>query len=879
MSESFPLGAWQAECPHQLIASNTMALTLVKLFLRSWRFNWLRTLGLICVIALGTSVYLAVDAGNRVAIKSFSEFTDSLAGKDSFTIKAEIGRLSTADLETLQEELRDYEVYIVPRIEVLAVLENDQSSKLSRKFYTIYGLDILSLISFWSQEGRLSLDGQSVEDSPIFSFLDKENTFLSRESDAFAGRDTHNFSIGSQMVELSQDLKLSEMLPEFVPSNVIIMEYEKITGLTELNNQWDAFDVILPRWIRVDFDQLSSSMEVLAAERNWLVTNPEERQEAGAQLTESFRYNLKALSLLSLFVTVMIVFQAMDVAVTKRTREISILYSLGLSPARMRFALFCEVLILGLIGSLMGVFTGVYLAGLSAGVVNKTVSVLYYFSNSEVSLSYDLILESLVFGLMISALGSLFPILAAGKVPKIQCLKNGIQSSEISTKFYPWIAVFFIVTSVVLLKLPTIEMANGHQVPIGGYLMCLFLILGISLISVSITKFLSQKASVIFQGNLVPFIGVSQLRRLLSRHALAITSIVLSVGMTVSIIVLIASFEKTVEEWLDRVLLADVFVRPKTSTHYANSVTLSNSQVMKIVQNDGIEFHGKIYSTKAIIEDEEEKLIGYDVDYLKRVDQLSWMHKPDDLYRLKEQNYAIISESFSSRKNLDVGMHLRIEAKAGEVFLKVLGIYREYGNERGSVGVGMDTYRYISGKQVLEPEALAIHLKEGYESDLWAQNVGAYFQALDVMSYNSLREESLAIFKNVFSVTYALKFIGIFVACGGLASMMFSLIMERHSEIFALRRIGFRNSQIRNIFMIESGMLSFVGSVFGILLGCIMGCILVLVINKQAFGWTLDMSYPFLSIISVGLLVFLSGQFTVFFISRWINELQMKNEE
>ena len=82
------------------------------------------------------------------------------------------------------------------------------------------------------------------------------------------------------------------------------------------------------------------------------------------------------------------------------------------------------------------------------------------------------------------------------------------------------------------------------------------------------------------------------------------------------------------------------------------------------------------------------------------------------------------------------------------------------------------------------------------------------------------------------------------VALLGLFNTLISLILERKREIGILRFIGGFREQVKRMVLIEAGILGFIGSMMGLAAGGIVSYILIFVINKQSFGWTIQIHYP-----------------------------------
>ena len=86
-------------------------------------------------------------------------------------------------------------------------------------------------------------------------------------------------------------------------------------------------------------------------------------------------------------------------------------------------------------------------------------------------------------------------------------------------------------------------------------------------------------------------------------------------------------------------------------------------------------------------------------------------------------------------------------------------------------------------------------------------------------------EQIIATFSSILNVITAvvilIAFISIFVAAVNIINTMYTSILERTKEIGIFKAIGSKNRDILLIFVIESGILSLVGGVLGVILGYI----------------------------------------------------------
>ena len=65
--------------------------------------------------------------------------------------------------------------------------------------------------------------------------------------------------------------------------------------------------------------------------------------------------------------------------------------------------------------------------------------------------------------------------------------------------------------------------------------------------------------------------------------------------------------------------------------------------------------------------------------------------------------------------------------------------------------------------------------------------------------------------------------------------------MERERELALLQALGASRGQIMGMVLVESGLASLLSYILGALSGSVLALLLILVINKQAFGWTIHL--------------------------------------
>jgi putative ABC transport system permease protein len=113
-----------------------------------------------------------------------------------------------------------------------------------------------------------------------------------------------------------------------------------------------------------------------------------------------------------------------------------------------------------------------------------------------------------------------------------------------------------------------------------------------------------------------------------------------------------------------------------------------------------------------------------------------------------------------------------------------------------------------------------------------------------VIRNHELRKEILDIFDRSFVLTYVLEAIAVLVAVLGIVNTLVTAVLERRREFAALRAIGASRRQVERLVLWEAAYLGLIGAALGVVGGLLLALLLIHVINKQSFGWTIQMTVP-----------------------------------
>ncbi len=840
-----------------------------------WR-HWCRepamTAMLVGILALGVAVFLAVRLANKAAVSGFGLFTESVSGESDFLLRPRAGYLDEGRLRELRALAGAAPVGFFPVLESSGALAGNPEGSLLR----FVGTDLVALQNVASGAGSNGVEGDKGES--LFARRDGEVSPLGKTRSIFSGRAfavrqglKEGGSVALLVNDRTVDLTLAGILPEdpnraAVPDNLVLMDLPGLQALADQAGKLSRIEIRFPGGS--DRDRILAAaagrLRDYASEHDLILESPEDRKSSVTQMSAAFRLNLTILSGLALLVGIYLIMQAMEAAVVKRRAEIAILRSLGATPEQIRKAWFLEGMILGLIGSLAGVFLGRLLAVGLVGAISKTVNTIYYETTSAaVTLHWGEVLFSLLFGVVASVVAGIIPAREAAMTPPAQAMRQGTQGGGLHLLRRWPLGLGFLVIAGVLAYLPPVVLPGGTVVPLGGYLAAMALVLSASILMGLLFR---PVARLLGLGNTDPMrrYAGSQLRRPEGRHRLTAAGLSVAIGMSAAMAILVASFETTLTSWIQQLLKADLYVAAAGTSSVANSNFISARSWKRIELMPGVAGADKLRRYTISLEGKDVFLGGAEYnDDAERFLQLIWIVRPPhtgpDALAVSDngETPAWVSESFARRFGVSPGDEMELPTPAGKKSVRISGVYAEYGNETGTILVGRDqTSRWFADESLSN---MAIYVEEGADVERLLEAIRVEFPGLVARTNERLRSESIRIFHQTFAVTYALEAIAVIIAVTGLGLALAGLLLERRQELATLRSLGATRRAIARASLWEGMGLALIGLAGGYVLSLLLGWILIHVINPQSFGWTLQYRVPWASFAALAAVTLISA--------------------
>ncbi len=816
--------------------------------LRDLVMNRARVALAISGIALGVSVVVAVQLANDRAIGSFNDSLRVMAGQADLEITANGLPLS----EIILREL----AWVWDYGSMSAIVEG--RTVINRESIQIFGVDLLSEQAFRSYvlNDSTELTQRITREEFISLLADPQQAIL---TGALAER--LGLEKGSSFPLVTGDRRLqftvgavlgNDGVARAFSGNVIFLDIAAAQLALRKIGYLDRIDVQVRD--RQDLDSVRMRIQALLP-ATAVVDVPESAAVQNEKLVRAFRYNLTALSYISLIVGVILIYTTLTIAVVRRRTEIGILRTMGAGRQTIAALFLTEAACMGLIGTAIGIVFGELMSRTAGALVTRTIEELYTgiaAAGSGDVAAPGFYAGTMALGILLSIVSGLAPALRATGVSPISVVREGRAfAGRVGGARLTRLTRSLAVAGGAVIAVAAVLGLQGpiFGFPFLGYAAALLLIVGFGLLTPVLSRLLlavvspALKAAIPIEGRL----ATQSMQSSLGRIATAVLSLAIAVAMLVSVVTMVSSFRDTVIVWINQTLRADLYIRagaagsndwnnpfdPATVEALAG---LSSVEAIDRFRGRPLDFNG----TSIVLAAGEFQVMGRHGNLLF----IDGRSAADVAPRMLNQNRVIVSEPFALKQGLGKGDMVMLPTAEGIQPFEIEAEFYDYSNDRGLVVMDRSTYlRLFHDTSVTN---IATYLKTGEDPVEARRQIASALPAaeLRVVMNADLKQQVLRAFDQTFQVTYALEAIAMIIAILGITNTLSALILERRPEFAMLRFVGADRRQLRNMVVLESGLIGLLGAVVGLALGIAMSVVLVFVINKQSFGWTIQFVLP-----------------------------------
>ena len=584
------------------------------------------------------------------------------------------------------------------------------------------------------------------------------------------------------------------------------------------------------------------------------VTDADAQSRQAVDMTRAYRVNLNMLALVALFTGSFLVFATQALTIVQRRGEIAILRVLGLTRGGVMRILLTESVLIGAVGSALGLAAGFALASFALQRFGGDLGA-GYFSGGTTELQHDpLVLAGyFVLGIAAAVGGCALPAWVAASSDPAPALKaaSALESAGAARPHWPGFALLAL--AVPLALLPAIT-----DLPLGGYAAVAALLAGALWLAPVVAQFLLQRLP--SPRDAVALIAVQQLRGANSQLGISISAIVVSFSLMAAMLIMIGSFRGSLEDWLRDILPADAYLRAGGAgqTGFLDASALRAVAALPAVARvSGVRIEElRLGSGRVPI-----TLLARDFDPAVREAPPLLAGRPVSLR--SDLPPVWISESAADLYGWSAGNEIELPLAGRDVRFAIAGVWRDYTRQNGTLLI--ERARYVAATGDERVNDVWVWLGAGKTvSMLSGELKGALGGAglVDVRNAASIRDASLALFDRTFAVTYVLEAVAVLIGLFGISVGFSSQVLARRAEFGMLRHVGVTRGQIAALLGIEGLLAGGIGVAYGLVTGTAISMVLIHVINRQSFHLSMDLHLPVLPLVLLSIVLVLAATAT-----------------
>ncbi|MEU1267877.1 FtsX-like permease family protein [Streptomyces sp. NPDC005799] len=574
--------------------------------------------------------------------------------------------------------------------------------------------------------------------------------------------------------------------------------------------------------------QLKRRVTAVTGTRDYDVrTAGEQAKSSAAQLggfLDVIKYVMLGFAGIAVLVGVFLIVNTFSMLIAQRTRELGLLRALGADRRQVRRSVLTEAVLLGLVGSTLGLAAGI---GLAAGLIKLMATFGMNLTTAEMVVGWATPVAAYVVGVGVTFVAAYLPARRAAGVSPMAALAD----AEVAGVGRP-LKVRAVAGSVVgVLGVAALAgCAASSKTASAASLLGLGVVL--TLIATVIAGPLLVRPMIRVLGGAFPALfgsvgRMSQRNALRNPRRTGATAAALMVGLALvgGMSVASASMSKSFDRQIDKTLGADFMVQNSNFMPFNQEIT------DKVRATDGVRLVVRERFTAVAVRLPDGKRVettaaGFD----PRLDDVAHItYTQGDTASALADGGIAMDAKFADDHHVRLGSVLAVEFPGRQTTRVRVGALT---NQEGSSGFGTQgglyfgiatVEKYVPGGQ---DTVLYVDKAAGTSADQLRRNLETTLkpypqvQVRDQADYKKLIHDQIAV---LLYLVYALLGLAIIIAVLGVVNTLALSVVERTREIGLLRAIGLARRQLRRMIRLESVVIAVFGAVLGLALGLVWG--------------------------------------------------------
>ncbi|AEP70923.1 ABC-type antimicrobial peptide transport system [Corynebacterium pseudotuberculosis 42/02-A] len=577
-------------------------------------------------------------------------------------------------------------------------------------------------------------------------------------------------------------------------------------------------------------------------------TYPQYKVDTGSAIAEQItgsikkalsfvNYFLVAFGLIALLVGTFIIANTFSMIVAQRLKEFALLRALGVSKKQLTRSVVFEAIIIGLVGSIIGIFGGIGLVRLIQFVMAKFGMEI---PAAGLGLTVTSVLLPLALGTIVTVVSAWAPARRAGAVRPVEAIRSTETASESSLKLRTIVGVIGIGLGIAAALVGIFaEDAATKTRAISVGVGALFVIVGVFAASPAMSIPLVGALGRVLGA---PFGAVGKLsatnsRRNPRRTATTAFALTLGVALVTTIGMLSATMKSSISDLVTSEVKAEFILSGPQGGHFPVPAEAEE----KVRETEGVGSVTSMGFAPVTLGSEELDVVSHPRGTALvngKIDDVVNAKGVEGSLDLTAADRVVAKKSYLEAHNLKIGdqVPLRLEDGTEIAHATIVGSF----SESKILGDVIASSKTIEGKNVLSTISVLFVNGDGTKTtDELRDGLNKAVEDFLVVRVQTSKEyagEQASVVTQMMNILYALLGLAVVIAIIGIINTLALNVIERRQEIGMLRAVGTQRRQIRTMISIESVQIALYGAVLGIVIGLGLGWAFLKVLSSQGLG-------------------------------------------
>ena len=527
----------------------------------------------------------------------------------------------------------------------------------------------------------------------------------------------------------------------------------------------------------------------------------------------------------ALLVGAIIIFNTFGITVTQRTREFALVQAVGADSRQVVRAVLLEAVIIGVIGSALGVVVGVVGA---RGLRELLVLVNLPLPSTALQLAPRTIVVGMTIGIIVTLIAAVGPALRAARRAPVDALRHasaGGPKGVSTARLILGSLVTGLATSTLIGT--ALERIGMIGLAIGATALTLGVVLLSPALAAPLTAVIGAPIRLLrrIPGRLARANAV----RNPARTASTATALLVGLGLVTFVLILVSSFRTSLDRVIVEQFRADFQLQAVDQTGYPRTVTAAVRDI------EGVELVSAAQVTRANLNGQQRTVFAVDPGTLPQVFEFELFG--GELDGLGERGVILAEEV-----GVPVGATVQLAAGSQQPVERQVVALMEDLHLPGTTRVAQALVSSASVADALrdQPDLVGfVKTAEGADHDAvrtQLEEVVGQQPDVRVADNGDLRAQVRTQTNQLLGLVIGLMLLSVIVAFVGVVNILGLSVIERGDELGLLQALGMTRQQARQMVRWESVIITMLGTVVGLALGTLFGWLGVRVLRNEGLG-------------------------------------------